>query len=272
MEIHGRSTFDVESDGTLAFEVRDVRVHQQAGWLGANGTADTYRFAGSGTLRGEGQMQTNGLALKLKWEAGKGTGEKTGQPISEPLLAQAWSSAWTLKPTRKRIKFGTGDWTEVAAYSGTRLMTVPNPFQESKPLQLLEAVELYQLPTADLQVTLEEQAVDGGAGSVLKATVKNLGPDASPSAELSVILPPTVKAVRPPQPVESIGGYSLLTIPIGNLDKGSTAISEIVIERTQKNNASDEEPEIPPVVRVSIRGHDPNPGNNGSFVNTDRGE
>lgn len=270
VQIHGRSAFEVDHDQKAAFHIRNVRFRQQASSRGPDGGQDTYRFAGSGTLRGSGQMHTNRLTLTLEWRAGAGTGDRSGQPITEPLLAASWSSEWTLKPTTKRVKFGSGEWMERPAFAGARLMTVDNPLKGGQPLQLLEALEIYQLPRADLQVTIGDQPASDRGARTLHVSVKNLGPEDSPPAELIVLLPPGLRVADRKLPVEAIGAYSLLTFPLVNLKSGAGTSFAIAVVAAPEADPAADEPDVPPVARVSGRGYDPQPGNNGAFLLVER--
>jgi hypothetical protein len=264
IHVHGRSTFEVEKDRKIACVITNARVGELAEWTDPGGVNSEYRFHGTGVARVSGRLNADDLKLQVEWKAGLGTGQRLGGVVSQPIFATAWSSEWTLKPFKKRMQFGSGDWTERPAFAGSRLLMIPDSLTGGEPLKLVESVEIHKLPTADLEVRLEGTV--GSAARMLKVTVRNLGPDGSPPGEVTVLLPPHVKAASRKQTVERLGGYSLLTFSLDNLNKDGVASFEVAIEQSPQVKPADDEPNVPPMARVCSGGHDPNPGNNGSFL------
>jgi uncharacterized repeat protein (TIGR01451 family) len=265
-----RQTFPAGNDGKLSIHDAQASFHHRAVWKSADGKEGEYKFAGTGTFHGSGQFVGQTLNLDLTWTSGTGPGKANGQLLDETAGAHSGKSEWTLKPVTMTVRFGSGDAKEIVGYAGSRRSIMPQQLAGCPPLPRIERVEVYRLPTADLEITSRANPVSirPGGGRTLKVAVKNVGPDPAHGVELSMLLPDGARVISPAEYKNQLAGLQPLAIALNDLAKGGKVDVEIQYEAAADEPIDMIDAELITLVFVSSASYDPNHGNNGHFDRT----
>lgn len=256
--------FVAEGDGKIAFTQEGTFQHQ-ANWKADDGKSNDYVFHSRGTIVGQGEIDASHLKLKLDWKSGTGRGKSSGRPIASPVADHANSSEWDLKPGKIRVRYGSADWQEVDGFSGSQSHMMSQHLAGCDPLSLVEQIEIYQAPTADLEVTAKADPEAGALGGkcALTVSIKNLGPDSCPPCELNVSLPQGILVTLPEDAETVKGGYTTLQFPLVDLAKDGVATVKVEYVQSGELPAGQKEITVTAVANVTTRAFDPNPVNNG---------
>ena len=256
--------FVSESDGKIAF-TQDGTFRHEAAWKAEDGKAKDYLFNGRGTLIGKGEIDAAHLKLKLEWKSGPGRGKSSGKPLAAPVADHANTSEWDLKPTKIRVRFGTAKWQEVPGYSGSRSTMMPQHLAGCGPLPLVERIEIYQAPSADLEVAIKDDPDPGVVGGKcgLTVSIKNLGPDPCPPFELNLSLPKGILVTLPKDAQTVKGGFTTLLFPLEDLAKDAVTTVKIEFQQVGELPPKQKEVSVASVATLTSRVFDPNPVNNG---------
>jgi hypothetical protein len=168
------------------------------------------------------------------------------------------------------VRFGAAEWQDVAAFSGSRSSMMPQHLAGCGPLPLVEQIEIYKAPSADLEVAIKDDPDPGlfGGKCALTVSIKNLGPDACPPYELNVSLPPGIFVTLPKDAETVSGGYTTLLFPRDDLAKDAVATVKIEYVQAGMPPPNQKEVSVAAVATVTSRAYDPNPVNNGHIEMT----
>jgi hypothetical protein len=261
-----RGVIQVAKDGKVSLADDKAAFHHQAKWTTAEGKAADYLFGGKGALRASGRFEGEALKLNLQWTSGAGRGAASGKRIDEPVAVHSGKSEWTLKPAKIKVAFGSGEANSVQGFTGIRRSMMPQSLAGCPPLPLVERIEVYRLPTADLAVTAKATPpVEAGGPMTLKVTVKNLGPEPAHGIELNLHLPVQAKIVAPKRHESRQPGLLPLIHAMNDLPSGASADFELVVQNTAQPEGNAPQAEAAILVQVVTDAYDPNPANDEHF-------